>query len=243
MDRRHFIKTIFSTTLFSPLILKAEPRESKAELYLISSRPESYLPTILEEIKKKNIFSSQSLSFPSFHPREKEISHALLRQGWPSPPSPRADLLFSYRLLNEKKTSSFTFVQGGQVRDIRSAKLYSLWQQMSVSDSLSSELTVITIKGKPFMSNPGQWARVWIEGRPVDSFALDKSIHRSYKVSQGRLVLQVKNHQVKIVESCCQKEICLHTPPVKISGERIICAPNRFLVELKGNSVVDAVIG
>ncbi len=33
------------------------------------------------------------------------------------------------------------------------------------------------------------------------------------------------------------------TPPVFLAGERIICAPNHFLLEIHGSHSIDTVIG
>lgn len=241
MDRRHFIKTIFSSTLISPLLLKSENTHDHTELYLISHQPENVLPIIFKEIK--DVKDSSSFSFSSFHPREKEISHVLAQNGWKKSFSSRSDITFLYRLLNKKESPSFTLVKNGQVRDIRSVKLYSLWQQMSSSSSLSSELTIVSINSNSVIPGKGRQARVLIEGRPVETLSINNTTTRSYRVKSGEIILKVKNQQVEIIDSCCRKKICLHTPPIKLAGERIICAPNRFMVELKGSSLIDTIIG
>ena len=44
-------------------------------------------------------------------------------------------------------------------------------------------------------------------------------------------------------QSCCRNKICVATAPVALAGERIICAPNHFLLEIEGTPFVDTVIG
>ncbi|MGD8534841.1 MAG: NusG domain II-containing protein, partial [Candidatus Aminicenantes bacterium] len=44
-------------------------------------------------------------------------------------------------------------------------------------------------------------------------------------------------------EASCHQKICLSHPPVSQAGERVICAPNNFLLEIQGTGLVDTVIG
>lgn len=58
------------------------------------------------------------------------------------------------------------------------------------------------------------------------------------------LVLEIFADGVRVVETACPGEDCLHMGTISQAGEQIVCLPNRLVVTLKGNtSSFDAVVG
>jgi hypothetical protein len=55
--------------------------------------------------------------------------------------------------------------------------------------------------------------------------------------------VRVESGSARVVESPCLHQICRNTPPISLSGERVICAPHHFLLEIQGPSGLDTVIG
>jgi len=73
------------------------------------------------------------------------------------------------------------------------------------------------------------------------SLRIDRKI--AFEGEKGRVVVQVKDGKVRIVESSCFQKICVNTGWIDKASQNIICLPNRVLVtiEAKGSSKVDAV--
>ena len=91
--------------------------------------------------------------------------------------------------------------------------------------------------------NNGESVRIFRDGRKISEASLaDKGI-KSFRVKQGEIAVKIKNGSARIISSPCRHKICCLTPPVSLSGERIICAPNHFLLEIQGGGHVDTVIG
>lgn len=65
-------------------------------------------------------------------------------------------------------------------------------------------------------------------------------LSRDGVVQAGAVKLEVAAGSVRVLETNCQRRICQHSVISK-PGERIICAPNRLMVEITGGSGVDAV--
>ena len=80
MDRRDFFKTVFATPLLAPFLLGSQPSASD-ELFLISDSPETYLPSILEELRNKNKTYGRSYAVLT-HPQKTALSQALKASGW-----------------------------------------------------------------------------------------------------------------------------------------------------------------
>ena len=58
------------------------------------------------------------------------------------------------------------------------------------------------------------------------------------------LVLEITEQGVRVVETSCPGEDCLHTGTISQAGSQIICLPNRLIVTLQGgNPGYDAVTG
>jgi hypothetical protein len=77
----------------------------------------------------------------------------------------------------------------------------------------------------------------------MGSLSLDKDLSRTYRAEKGKISLIVQNRRVWVSDSSCRHKICSSAPPISLTGERIICAPNHFFVEIQGPRVVDTVIG
>lgn len=70
---------------------------------------------------------------------------------------------------------------------------------------------------------------------------MDKMIN--VEGEKGRVVIEVKDGGVRVVESSCLQKICVNTGRINRPGQNIICLPNKVLVTIEGkeSSKVDAV--
>ncbi|MFO7979857.1 MAG: NusG domain II-containing protein [Candidatus Aminicenantes bacterium] len=243
MNRRHFIQTLVTVPLLSKFILGSKNTANSTELHLISDHPHQILPRILEELKNHSINDGNKFCLLNSAPFEKQIIQELKKKGWAfSPSQDKADLSLSFRVLQHKIQPSFTLTKNGNIWDIRSKRLFSLWKTINKKNNLSSSLTIASFRGSAhrFM---GKSISVFSQGKKIDSFPLNKNSCKSYKAKQGRIMVSVNNGKVWVTESSCRHKICCLTPPISFAGERIICAPNRFLVEIDRTSLIDTSIG
>jgi hypothetical protein len=243
MDRRHFFQILLSTPLITPLLLASQSRESDREIYLISDTPQTHLPPLLKELNKGGAGLPQSFAFARAHPKEASIKTALVKIGWIFAHQPAGtDLEVSFFYLDQPTFPSFSLVKDGKIWDVRSWNLRSLWNDMGQKQNLASLLTVASLNKKILGKGAGELAVVYMDGRKRDVFSLKKNARRSYASRGGQVTIQAANGYARVLSSSCRHKVCLHSPPISLSGERIICAPNHFLIEIQGGSI-DAVIG
>ena len=73
MDRRIFFKTMFSTSLFAPLLLASKTTTNSLELYCLAEEPQVFLPLLIRELEKNNIAEGSTFGFIGAHPKKDEI--------------------------------------------------------------------------------------------------------------------------------------------------------------------------
>jgi len=243
MNRRHFIQTLVTVPFLSQAILGSKKTSSSTELHLISDSPHQILPSILEELKNHSLNDGTKFCFLNSSPYKKQIIQELQKKGWSfSPTQDKADLSLSFRVLGHKIQPSFTLARNGEVWDVRSNKLLAIWKTINKINNLSSTLTIASFRGSThqFM---GKSISIFNQGKKTDSLSLDKNSIKSYRARQGRITVTVNNRRAWVTDSSCRHKICCLTPPISFAGERIICAPNRFLVEIDRTSLIDTSIG
>jgi hypothetical protein len=243
MDRRDFFKTILSTPLLAPLLVGSSSSADDA-LFLISGSPETYLPSLLEETNGLMKPHARRYAFLDAHPQKKALSHALKASGWKiTSLGQKPDLAISFRPLQFPAPPSFTVVRAGKILDVRTKKLFSLWEEMNQKNPRSSCLTVATLQTQRLGNSPGKFVRIYHNGQVVEEASLKKDRVQTFGSEKGKLVVKIENGKASIPSSSCRHKICCWAPPVSSSGERIVCAPNHFLLEIKGQGFVDTIIG
>lgn len=244
MDRRNFFKSIFLVPSLTPILLAKCSQKRSFEFYLISDSPQLVISHILRELQKLGLIQGHKYTFPTSHPNQEGLRTALDQTGWRyAPMSSRADFNLSFSLLREKVLPSFTFIKNGRIWDIRSRALLSLWKEMNKNGKPSSSLTIISFKNGQSHLLPGSFADILIGGRRAERIQLKKNFSRWFRTPKGNIAVMVKGGKVWVSDSSCRRKICVYSSPVSISGERIICAPNHFLLEIKGPHPVDTSIG
>lgn len=243
MDRRDFFRTMIVTPLLTPFLL-ASKSSGYDELFLISDKPQTILPLLLQELGKRKGISGKKVAFSNEHPQKKVLIQTFERNGWVHVLSPsQSDLSISFRPLQHSRPASFALVSAGQILDIRSNRLRSLWQEMNASHSLSSCLTIASLQTGPGSFTAGETVCIYRDGWRVEELSLKKDRVRSFQTRQGTITVRIQGGNVWIPESSCRHKICCLTPPMSLAGERIVCAPSHFLVEIHGTGRIDTVIG
>lgn len=244
MDRRDFFKRLIVTPLVMPYLLASESLKDAFQLYVIADTPQLFFPSLLQGLSKYGFMPGQTYSFQNSHPDGSELKRALSEAGWNYLPNPSGtDFSFSFSHLRQKSSPSFTLIKNGKVWDIRSRKLSSLWKEMNNHHVSSSWLTTVSFKEKKNRTQPGSLAAIYIDGKEIDKLHLKKNATRSFRTEKGRITATIQNGQAWVSNSSCHHKICLSHPPVSQAGERIICAPNNFLLEIQGAGLIDTVIG
>lgn len=243
MNRRHFIQTILGTPLLTPLLLASQKATHNTELFLISDQPQLYLYPLLKKLQGSSNPSQKTFVFLNPHPKHDDLKHLLMHRGWSPVQNPAfADITISSSLLLHKTYPSFSLVKNGKIWDIRSWKLDSLWQSMNKTGSLATLLTVAALPGKLPPLKKGDTISLFKDGYPIEQLPFKGSWSRRIPTKHGPITVRMHEGQAWIAESSCRHKICVSTPPVSKAGERIICAPNHFLLEIQGREV-DTVIG
>jgi len=245
MDRREFFKSMVLTPLFTPLLLASKKNDADTELFLISDVPHRTLPPLLHELRALEIVSGGTYSLPPSFPQYEALSRELEGRGWQNISRQRlsAHLAVSCSRLHTAARPSFTLAREGRIWDIRTRKILSLWEALNRSHPPSSLLTIASFKSHPSPTVAGKAITLYMDGRRVRNFSLDLNATKSYRTREGRITVSVEQGKAWIAESACRNKICIHCPPVSHPGERIICAPSRFLLEVDGPALVDTIIG
>jgi hypothetical protein len=243
MNRRGFLKTFLVAPTMTPWLLAASKNHNMYELYLIADEPQRFITAILKELRKFHITSSKNFTLLTDHPRQKELIQILISKGWHYLPNPaQAEMVLSFSHLHHEVRPSFTLIKNGRVWDIRSQNLNALWEEMNTHHSNSSSLTTVSFAQKSSSYSPGKFALLFKDGRRVDRLPLSASMTRFYKSGSGFIRVRIKDGTVWIAESSCRHQICRFSPPISFNREKIICAPNHFLIEIQGQHLIDTVL-
>ncbi|NTV29813.1 MAG: NusG domain II-containing protein [Candidatus Omnitrophica bacterium] len=82
---------------------------------------------------------------------------------------------------------------------------------------------------------------VWQDRRVVMQAGLERDT--VFPVLDGRMQIEVRAGRVRVAASDCPGHVCLHTGWISQAGQKLVCVPNRVLVEIRSVAVpvVDAV--
>jgi len=242
MDRREFFKTMLATPTLAPFLL-ASNRTGNDEIFLISDKPEDCLPRLLEKSGSGNAVFGKSCFVSGMHPRGKALNQVLSTSGWiPSPVSQNTDLSVSFLPLRNPAAPSFAFVRNGRIWDVRTDEFYSLWQRMN-NQAPSAILTVASLRARHPTRAPGNAVHIYHNGQLVEDLSLKKDRIKTFRTSTGSITVRIEGKTAFVPTSSCRHKICCAVPPVFLAGDRIVCAPNHFLLEVQGARSLDTIIG
>ena len=94
-----------------------------------------------------------------------------------------------------------------------------------------------------FVSNEGKEALVRVGSNPPKKVSLEINKRIDVEGERGRVVIEVKEGRVRVVESSCFQKICVNTGWINKPGQNIVCLPNKVLVTIEGKKSpeIDAV--
>ncbi len=243
MKRRDFFKQIFWTPLITPALISSATDRGSLQLYIISDTPHLFLPLLLRELKSFQRITDRTFAFSTDHPQAKEIKRTLQREGWRlASRASSPELSLSFHILSQPSSPSFTMMKNGRILDLRSRHLLSLWKEMNPCPP-SSLLTVLTPQQIGTSGQPGNFVSIYMDGIKKEKLSLYRDMISSFRTERGQVIVIVEKGKAWVVSSSCRHKICCSVPPVSLSGERIICAPNHFLLEVSRSYFVDTSIG
>ncbi len=144
--------------------------------------------------------------------------------------------------LHSQAMPSFTLTREGKVWDLRTRTLRSLWTKMN-HQARSSRLTIVPFRARPAELSSGKAVSLYKDGKKIKTLSLRQNSTHSFRTKDGRITVGVKEGKARVEESSCRHKICVHCPPAAYAGERIICAPNQFMLLVDGPSSIDTIIG
>jgi hypothetical protein len=109
--------------------------------------------------------------------------------------------------------------------------------------SSSSCLTIASLQTKQPAAIQGNSVRFCQDGQVVEEVSLKKDGIKTFGAQRGNVIVKIERGRVSVLSSSCRHKICRSVPPVCFTGERIVCAPNHFLLEIQGPGLTDTVIG
>lgn len=91
-------------------------------------------------------------------------------------------------------------------------------------------------------------ARIVLDGETIEQYnltALTQTVTLEIDSAAYPLTIQAEHGRIRILESSCPGQDCVHTGWASKAGQQIICLPNRLVISLEGSvpGDVDAVTG
>lgn len=102
---------------------------------------------------------------------------------------------------------------------------------------------IILWVGVMLNKNPGEYARVRVDGETYGTYPLSQEGRYIIKGTSGDDVLEIKDGGARIVEAQCPDGLCVDMGWIFASGESVICLPNRIVVEIVAeDSEIDVLV-
>lgn len=76
---------------------------------------------------------------------------------------------------------------------------------------------------------------VYSDSKLIDTINLSTfEFEKEYKNKHGKNVVIIKEGKAFMEEADCRDQICVDSNPIDEHGERVVCLPNKFWIEVKG---------
>ena len=82
----------------------------------------------------------------------------------------------------------------------------------------------------------GQTVLVTVNGERVAEYSLTDE--GEYSINGGTNVLVISEGKAYLKEASCPDKLCVNLGKISMSGERIVCLPNKVMVEILGDGDV-----
>lgn len=81
------------------------------------------------------------------------------------------------------------------------------------------------------------YAKITVDGEHYQTLELTAEL-REVEISteRGYNLIRIHDKSVQIVDADCPDKLCIHMGTIRKVGERVVCLPNRVLVEIVGQA-------
>lgn len=80
----------------------------------------------------------------------------------------------------------------------------------------------------------GNHVVVDVEGKRAMELPLNKNVVTSVEGPLGKTIIKINEGSVSVIDSDCPNHYCVHMGKIRLSGEIIVCIPNRVVVKVTG---------
>ncbi len=136
-----------------------------------------------------------------------------------------------------------TLTYGSKVVDPRKGVFSSVSKKIYSEKSAAYEIKVKVNSTESSSGKKGEKAKVSINGKTYGYLDLKKNTSITLPTNLGKIKVATFSGKVRVEESSCKHKICMHRGFISSPGERLICAPQKVVVEIVGKSMVDAIVG
>ncbi len=84
------------------------------------------------------------------------------------------------------------------------------------------------------MREGGDTVLVTVNGKTVAEYSLEKN--GEYEINGGTNILVIEDGYAYMKSANCPDHLCVHQGKISLSGERIVCLPNKVMIEVLANS-------
>lgn len=82
----------------------------------------------------------------------------------------------------------------------------------------------------------GAFARVSVNGEAVGEYSLSED--GEYTLNGGTNTLVIKDGKAYVTHADCPDKLCINQGKISRGGERIVCLPNRVMIEIIGEDEI-----
>ena len=74
----------------------------------------------------------------------------------------------------------------------------------------------------------------YVKRDDVQILVIDMSVDATYEIEgvKTKMVIEVKNGYVSVINSGCPDQICVHHTSIKNIDEKIVCLPNKVIIRV-----------
>jgi len=80
----------------------------------------------------------------------------------------------------------------------------------------------------------GTYAVIEVDGIMMEKLDLNEPATVSVMGVRGETVVEITDHEVRVISSSCPNKFCIKSGAIKNPGEMIICVPNHVVVRIDG---------
>ncbi len=235
IKRRDFLKLLSAGMVFPWKEFFKSSRE--LEFLIYTSSPEKVLKKLSKKIET---ISGKKVSLFAIN-REAQIVKNNI-QGY----SPRLGSINAVFELREvfKTQPGITAIREGKVFDPRKG-VFSEISLLVYSEKRATTLLKVKFgaEGSQLIGDKGERAEIFVNGNKIEEFSLKGKKEITINTNHGKMVFAVKDEKISVKKTLCRHEICKLRGEIGYKGEKIVCAPQRVLVKVKGEGIIDAITG